>query len=148
MLNLKADFFDSVDMALATLPNANDLIGAVSGAYFAGGMIGAIIASEATDHLGRRLSIFVCCILAFIGGGLQAGSVNMAMFISARLIAGLGTGELIFGTRSNSKADCMRLGGLLAAIPVYTSEISPPKTRGLVVGLHGVFIAFGTVLCK
>lgn len=42
----------------------------------------------------------------------------------------------------------MVTGGLFAAIPVYASEISPPKSRGLLVGLHGVFIAFGTVLCK
>jgi hypothetical protein len=42
----------------------------------------------------------------------------------------------------------MTLGGLLAAVPVYASEISPPHVRGLSVGLHGVFIAFGTVLCK
>jgi MFS family permease len=39
-------------------------------------------------------------------------------------------------------------GGLFVAIPVYASEISPPKTRGFIVGMHGIFIAVGTVLCK
>jgi MFS family permease len=80
-------------MELATLPNANNLIGAVSGAYFAGGMVGAIVTSEATDRFGRRVSIFISCLVGFIGGALQAGSVNMGMFIAARLIAGLGIGE-------------------------------------------------------
>ncbi|KAI1617377.1 general substrate transporter [Exophiala viscosa] len=117
-------------MQLATLPNANDLIGAVSGAYFAGGMVGAIVTSEATDYLGRRISIFISCLIACIGGALQAGSVNMGMFIAARLLSGLG------------------IGGLFTSIPVYCSEISPPKTRGLIVGLHGIFIALGTVLCN
>jgi MFS family permease len=80
-------------MELATLPNANDLIGAVSGVYFGGGMIGAIATSEATDYFGRRVSVFISCLLAFVGGALQAGSVNMGMFIAARLISGFGIGE-------------------------------------------------------
>lgn len=86
---------DRADMKLATLPNANDLIGAVSGAYFAGGMVGAIITSEASDYLGRRISIFICCLVGCIGGALQAGSINMGMFIAARLIAGFGIGKYL-----------------------------------------------------
>ena len=141
--------FDSADMKLATLSNANDLIGAVSGCFFAGGMIGAFAASEVTDYLGRRVSIFISCVFAVIGGALQAGSINMAMFIAARLVAGLGIGE--FYTEviiAKSKKITTSPGGLFAAIPIYASEISPPSIRGLSVGFHGVFIAFGTVLCK
>jgi MFS family permease len=80
-------------MRLAVLPNAKALIGAVSGVYFAGGIIGAIVTSEATDYFGRRVSIFISCLVGCIGGALQAGSINMSMFIAARLIAGLGIGE-------------------------------------------------------
>lgn len=40
------------------------------------------------------------------------------------------------------------LGGLFCAVPIYASEISPPNIRGFAVGLHGVFVAVGTVLCK
>lgn len=83
-------------MRLATLPNANDLIGAVSGAFLAGGMVGAIVTSEATDYLGRRVSIFISCLVGCVGGALQAGSINMGMFIAARLLAGLGIGEYPF----------------------------------------------------
>lgn len=81
-------------MKLDTLPNANDLIGAVSGVFFAGGMIGAIGSSEITDYFGRRASISISCLVACIGGALQAGSINMAMFIAARLLSGLGIGKL------------------------------------------------------
>jgi hypothetical protein len=64
--NFKTNFIlTSADMSLATLANANNLIGAVSGAYFAGGMIGAIATSEATDPLGlaiEYLFVLLACI--------------------------------------------------------------------------------------
>ena len=99
---------DSEYMKLATLPNANDLIGAVSGVFFAGGMVGAIVTSEATDYLGRRISISISCLMAFIGGALQAGSVNMGMFIAARLLAGLGIGKYYAFSREVEAEDFWR----------------------------------------
>jgi len=65
------------------------------------------------------------CSLA--GSGLQAGSVHIAMFIIARLITGFSVGALV---------------GL---VPLYQSEISPPRIRGFLVGRHGAGIATGYV---
>jgi hypothetical protein len=83
----------SVYMGLDTAPNASELIGAVNGVTIAGGLIGALLQSEQSDRLGRRKSVALSCFVAVLGGGLQTGSVHIAMFIVARLIAGLGVGE-------------------------------------------------------
>lgn len=37
------------------------------------------------------------------------------------------------------------VGALVSLIPLYQSEISPPRIRGLLVGMHGTGIAFGYV---
>lgn len=39
-------------------------------------------------------------------------------------------------------ADCF-VGALVALVPLWQSEVAPPKTRGFLVGLHGVFILVG-----
>lgn len=79
-------------MGLATASNAKDLFGAINGVYIAGALIGSVLSSNATDALGRRKSLSLAAGLATFGGGLQAGSVNISMFIAARLIAGFGIG--------------------------------------------------------
>ena len=79
-------------MHLDTAPNASQLSGAVSGVFFAGGLMGALLQSKTSDRLGRRKSVFLCSVFGVLGGALQAGSVHIAMFIVARMIAGLGVG--------------------------------------------------------
>jgi MFS family permease len=39
-------------------------------------------------------------------------------------------------------------GALFATVPLYQSELSPPGTRGLIVGLHGIMISVGTIMCN
>lgn len=36
--------------------------------------------------------------------------------------------------------------GLSATVPIYLSEISPPKSRGMIGGLSGVGLSFGTMV--
>ena len=134
-------------MDLDTASNATQLVGAVNGVYIAGALIGSLLSSQTSDSLGRKKSVFLSAALAALDGALQAGSVHIGMFIVARLVAGLGIGkQLVFNDRAKQSLTCT--GSLFAAIPLYQSEVSPPKSRGLIVGLHGIFISFGTILCK
>ena len=71
------------------------------------------------DRYGRKSGIALGATVSVIGAALQAGSVNPAMMIVARLIVGAG------------------MGILLPAVPLYQAEIAPPSNRGLLVGLHG-----------
>lgn len=63
-----------------------------------------------------------------LGNALQAGAVEIGMFLVGRYIAGLGCGMVISNT------------------PVYLSEIAPAHSRGLLVGLQGNFIVMGYIL--
>jgi MFS family permease len=65
----------------------------MNGLYTAGGLFGSLISSWIAERLGRKKSIFAACIAATVGGALQAGSVNLGMFIFVRFISGFGVGS-------------------------------------------------------
>ena len=110
---------------LDTRKDASQLIGAMNGLFQAGGLLGTLACVWAADKYGRRMSLFINAIITLVGGALQAGSVHVAMFIVFRFVTGWGTGALV------------------TLVPLYQSEISPPKIRGLLVGMHGVLLCVG-----
>jgi sugar porter (SP) family MFS transporter len=111
--------------ALDTRTNAAALEGAINGLFQAGGLLGTLSCIFTADKLGRRMAIFIAATVTVIGGALQAGSVAIGMYIVMRLITGFG------------------IGALVTLVPLYQSEISPPRIRGLLVGMHGVLICVG-----
>jgi len=60
-----------------------------------GGLFGCLSCFKSADWLGRRKAILLASVITVIGGALQAGSVNIAMYIVMRFITGLGIGKLI-----------------------------------------------------
>lgn len=80
--------------ALDTRPNANDLMGAINGLFQAGGFLGTLGCYAIADHFGRRKAILVAALISTIGGALQAGSVDIGMFIAMRFLTGVGIGML------------------------------------------------------
>jgi MFS family permease len=40
------------------------------------------------------------------------------------------------------------VGALVTLVPLYQSEIAPPRIRGLLVGMHGVLICVGYALAS
>ncbi|KIX09803.1 uncharacterized protein Z518_00884 [Rhinocladiella mackenziei CBS 650.93] len=105
--------------------NASDLIGATNGLFQVGGLLGTLSCMKSADWLGCRKALFAASIVTTIGGALQAGSVHIGMYIVARLITGIG------------------IGALVTLVPLYQSEVAPPKIRSLLVGIHGVMICVG-----
>jgi len=77
-------------MGLATNPNAESLIGTMTGLFYAGGVIGVIINAYLVDKIGRRWTTAVGALILTISTGCLAGSVNIAMFIVFRFFSGLG----------------------------------------------------------
>ncbi|KAI4843738.1 putative sugar transporter [Aureobasidium sp. EXF-8845] len=100
----------------------------VNSAMSLGAVAGAIILSPANEYLGRRWAIIFSCVLYTIGGALEAGAMDYAMIITARLILGVGVG-LEGGT-----------------VPVYVAETVESRLRGNMVSLYQFAIAFGEVL--
>ncbi|KAF4339349.1 major facilitator superfamily transporter [Fusarium beomiforme] len=114
--------------ALDTRPNANDLMGAINGLFQAGGFLGTLGCYAIADYFGRRKAIMVAALISTLGGALQAGSVDIGMFIAMRFLTGV--------------------GALVTLVPLYQSEMSPSDIRGLLVGIHGGMIGTGYALAS
>lgn len=112
-------FVRYLDLDPTLNPGAESLQGATNGIFQTGGFFGALLLTPVADRLSRRGSILVSCLFLVIGGALQAASVHIGMFLTMRFITGMGVGMVV------------------GAVPLYQSEVSPPKIRGLLVGLHG-----------
>lgn len=67
------------------------------------------------------------CVVVTIGTVIQTASINIGMFLAGRALAGYA------------------VGGMVATVPIYLSEISAPRHRGLIGGISGCGISFGTM---
>lgn len=103
------------------------LTGAVVAVYIAGEALGSLTQTFIGDKLGRIRFMQMMCIVVTIGTVIQTASVNIGMFLAGRVLAGYA------------------VGGMVATVPIYLSEISPPTHRGLIGGISGCGIALGTM---
>lgn len=107
---------------------SNGLTGAVVAVYIAGEALGALLQTFIGDRLGRIRFMQLMCIIVTVGTVVQTASVNIGMFLAGRVIAGFA------------------VGGMVATVPIYLSEISAPESRGLIGGISGCGISFGTMM--
>ncbi|KAI1938892.1 hypothetical protein LOZ57_006276 [Ophidiomyces ophidiicola] len=126
-------FYKDFQLAMQGEPGydkTSTLIGAMNGLNSAGSAFGCAFVSWSADRYGRLRSLQLGSVILIIGAALCAGSVNMAMFLVARFIAGFGIGILITG------------------IPMYQAEASAPSSRGFMVSMHGIMFAVGYSLAS
>ena len=89
----------------------------MTGMMSLGTFLGALVAGDVADFIGRRPTIIAGCGVFSVGCILQVASSNqLALFVMGRLVAGMGVG---FES---------------ALIILYLSEIAPRKIRGALVG--------------
>lgn len=69
--------------------------GTVIATYTLLGVFGALACTFLGDMLGRRWTIWISCLVQAIGCILMATSYQLAQFVVARVIVGLGTGGII-----------------------------------------------------
>lgn len=99
------DFFNSPD---------SNLQGIISASMALGSIFGSLASSFVSEPFGRRVSLFLCAFFWVVGAAIQSSVQNVAQLIIGRFISGFGVG---FGS---------------TVAPVYGSELSPRKIRGLV----------------
>lgn len=58
-----------------------------------GALIGALIAGLPADRYGRKLGIYVGCLLFLLGSIIQAASYSLAQMSVGRFVVGLGVGS-------------------------------------------------------
>lgn len=93
-----------------------------------GTVVGSLIGGWPTDRFGRKATLLWIGVLYFIGAAGSALAPNVATFIAARAIGGLG------------------IGISTVAAPLYISEIAPPKARGRLAGMFQFNIVFGILI--
>ena len=93
-----------------------------------GALLGAILASWASDRFGRKWTILAASLLFTLGAIEQAAAQFVKELVLGRVIVGLGVGLASMVT------------------PVYLAELTPSVWRGRVVSLLTVCITFGQVV--
>ncbi|KAF7552454.1 hypothetical protein G7Z17_g4316 [Cylindrodendrum hubeiense] len=93
-----------------------------------GAFIGAIFAGATADRYGRKVAIYVGCVLFTLGAIIQAASFSLAQMTVGRLVVGFGVGSAAM------------------IVPMYIAEVSPAKYRGRMIGLDNMSITGGQLI--
>jgi len=93
-----------------------------------GAMIGAIVGGAVADRIGRRATLVWAAGIFILGSVLAPLSTGVAMLIVARAIIGIG------------------IGFTSVTAPVYVSELAPPQSRGVLIGLYQFALTLGIAL--
>ncbi len=93
-----------------------------------GTVVGSLIGGWPADRFGRKATLLWIGALYFVGAVGSGLATNVAMFIVARVIGGLG------------------IGISTVAAPLYISEIAPPKQRGRLAGMFQFNIVLGILI--
>ena len=96
--------------------------------FIIGGLVGAFLAGQFSDQLGRLRVLGIGVAILTVGITLLVAAVNVSMLLVGRLISGIGCGALANNT------------------PLYLSEISPAATRGRDTSLSNVMEDLGFAL--
>lgn len=106
------------------------LTGAIISCYYAGQTVGSFGIGYLMDKIGRKWALQICTLFTIVGSAIQAGSINIGMFLAGRAIAGIAT------------------GGLLTLVPPYIAELAPPETRARLVGMKGLLVGIGYLIAN
>lgn len=118
-----AAIFVKRSFALTTL--AEELVVSV---VLLGAMTGAIVGGVVADRVGRRATLVWAAGIFIVGSLLAPLATNVAVLIVARAIIGLG------------------IGFTSVTAPVYVSELAPPQSRGMLIGLYQFALTIGIAL--
>ena len=115
-----AVIFIKKDFALSTFPQE-----LVVSMVLAGATVGALSGGKLADRFGRRPILLVTSVIFVAGAILCAAAPSLTMLVAGRVVVGLG------------------IGLASTTVPVYISEVAPPKTRGWQVSLFQLAITIG-----
>jgi SP family arabinose:H+ symporter-like MFS transporter len=90
-----------------------------------GAILGNLLAGPLSDRIGRKPSLLLSALLFTATGIMCSFANNIEVFISGRIIGGIGVGIAIL------------------VAPIYIAEIAPARKRGWLVSFNQLLIVFG-----
>ncbi|KAI1343655.1 general substrate transporter [Xylariaceae sp. FL0016] len=100
--------------------------GTIVGLLPVGCLFGALIAGKLADSVGRRMAISISALFACVGTVIEVSSEEAwYQFAIGRLVTGFS------------------IGSLSVVVPMYQSESSPARIRGILVSTYQLFITLG-----
>ena len=93
-----------------------------------GAMSGALAGGAITDRIGRRATLLWGGAIFLCGSLLAFASPNVIILIVARFLLGVA------------------VGFTSVTAPVYVSELAPPRSRGMLIGLYQFALTIGIAL--
>jgi SP family sugar:H+ symporter-like MFS transporter len=105
--------------------------GAIVGLLPFGSLFGALIAGNIADTMGRRLAISASALFCMIGTIIEITSTSTWIQPAlGRLVSGAG------------------IGALSVIVPMYQSESTPARFRGIIIAMYQLFITLGILLAN
>ncbi|KXN88486.1 High-affinity glucose transporter [Leucoagaricus sp. SymC.cos] len=120
----------TMDRYKARFTDDASIRGAVVSTFNGGCFFGSAAAGWFNDKWGRKRSIQIGCLFAMWGCAMQAGAPNVATLLIGRIIGGFA------------------IGILSMTVPLYNTEVAPPKIRGFLVGLTQEMLGIGFVVAN
>ncbi|KAM0646055.1 hypothetical protein D7B24_002179 [Verticillium nonalfalfae] len=96
--------------------------------YQIGCFLGAVLILFYGESWGRRSSTFWGSLIMIIGGIMQAASFEYGLFVSGRVVGGIGNGMVT------------------STIPTWQSECARPEKRGFLILISGALISGGIMI--
>ncbi|MCJ1266908.1 hypothetical protein MMC22_006793 [Lobaria immixta] len=102
----------------------------VSAIYTLGGLLGALGAGSFCNKYGRLRAMRLTTLFFVVGPLLESLAVNIALLCLGRFISGIGAGAAV------------------VVVPIYISEIAPPKQKGFFGAFTQVMVNFGILVTQ
>jgi SP family galactose:H+ symporter-like MFS transporter len=93
-----------------------------------GAMLGALSGGVIADRIGRRSTLVWGGVIFILGSVLAPWSPNVVTLIAARALLGIA------------------IGFTSVTAPVYVSELAPPASRGMLIGLYQLALTAGVAI--
>ncbi|KAJ9609817.1 hypothetical protein H2200_006146 [Cladophialophora chaetospira] len=107
-----------------------NILGAINALFNFGLAVGALMQGWLVDLIGRKNAFYVAATSSLVGAALITSSTVIGMLITVRLLHGFG------------------LGMLICLVPLYLTEVAPPRQRGVLSGLTTLSFGMGYFICS
>ena len=120
-----------VDVKLPQCIDMNtDQFAVVSSIYTLGGLLGALISGPCCNKYGRLVTMRLISLFLVIGPAFESSASNIGLLCFGRILSGVGAGAAI------------------VVVPIYISEIAPPKEKGLFGAFTQIMINMGILIAQ